>query len=102
MPLHVTYENRVAVIQIEGAFDADRAAKVRALVMSSAPDVTSNVVIDLSKAREVSDVALAAVLDLVGARQRGGLVSFRGLTDRHTRMLRLLASRPRNDEHAPR
>ncbi len=77
------------VVSIRGVFDSSAAARLRAACMESARRRT--VVVDFSHAREITDVALAVLIEQQAAHEGPRLV-FRGLSQRHNRMLRYLGA----------
>ncbi len=80
---------RETVIRVTGVFDRDSAARLRGALTSAWASEPGTVLIDFSLTQEVSDVALAAMLNPL----RGGDVRlrFRGLTQRQRQLIRLLA-----------
>lgn len=87
MDAHVESEPFDAVFSITGAFDPIAASRVRARLAELSPDAF--VVLDFSRAWEVSDLALA-VLAAVLAAPCHPRVLLRGLTHHQERMLRYL------------
>lgn len=89
MSIVISQNGSEAVIRVTGAFDGEAAAKLRAIILGASPAVTTSVTVDLTQAREISDIALAAI---VSARRNSAVqLRIRGLTHRHDRMLHLLA-----------
>ena len=86
--LDIRYEGDLALIRVEGSLDAEGATRVRAFVLGSAP--SSWVLIDLSWAAEVTSIALAALIDLLERDPQH--IRVRGLSERHSPTLRLLAA----------
>jgi hypothetical protein len=85
--IEVTHRGEETVIAVSGVFDAQAAAKLRALF--ARPRMADGVVIDFSRAREITDVALASLLE--GQRTHAVRLRIRGLSQRHDRMLRFLS-----------
>jgi anti-anti-sigma regulatory factor len=86
----ITHDAGEAVIHITGLFDAEAAAKLRSIFMSQSTSPSTQAVIDFTKARDITDIALAALLGVM--RDDRLQVRTRGLTARHNRMLRFLSS----------
>ena len=87
MNAHVGGPTLDAVFSITGCFDPFAASRFRARLADLAPEVS--VVLDFSRAAEVSDLALA-MLASAFERSRHPRVTLRGLTLHHERMLRYL------------
>ena len=80
------------VIAIRGVFDPGAAARLRAACMEAAGSAVGKpLVVDFSRATEVSDIALAILLEQQVA-DEGPRLTFRGLSKRHDRMLRYLGA----------
>jgi anti-anti-sigma regulatory factor len=89
MSLGITNHGGETVIVVTGVFDGEAAAKLRAMFLASSASAPTSVVIDFSRAREITDIALAALVD---ARRKGSVqLRIRGLSERHNRMLRFLS-----------
>ncbi|HET7752305.1 MAG TPA: hypothetical protein VFK85_00225 [Anaeromyxobacteraceae bacterium] len=93
MAIAITQSGRDAVISVQGVFD-DAAAARLLLVLPPSKLGPANVVIDFSKAREITPTGLAALLP--AARGDALDLRFRGLCERHHRILKLL-SKAAND-----
>ncbi len=87
MSVGITRNGDECIISVSGVFDAKAASKLQVVLPSSTAPV--NVVIDFSKAREITDTGLAALLETM--RGSSAQVRARGLSHRHHRMLRLLS-----------
>jgi anti-anti-sigma regulatory factor len=87
--IEVTDEGGETVIAISGVFDGDAASKLRALFTRHPIGDRSGVVVDFTRAREITDVGLAALVD--GQRTHEVQLRIRGLSQRHNRMLRFLS-----------
>jgi hypothetical protein len=93
----ISYEGGEAVIRVDGLFDAEAAAKLRAILRAESALPAPSAIIDFNKARDISDIALAALVELAlpGAPVQ---VRMRGLAARHSRMMRLLADSRREPQ----
>lgn len=81
------------VVAIRGLFDAPAAARLRAACMEAArTNHAKRIVVDFSRATEITDIALAILIEQQVAGE-GPRLRFRGLSKRHNRMLRYLGSR---------
>jgi anti-anti-sigma regulatory factor len=74
------------VISVEGPFDIAAASALRNRVAAVAPD--GHVVVDLARARDIQDLALASLASGLVEDHRD--VQFRGLSHHQERMLRYL------------
>lgn len=78
------------MIAVDGVFDGEAAAKLCALLVDTSFPAPATVVIDFSQAREVTYIALAALLN--APRKEAVRLKVRGLAQRHHRIVRFLAS----------
>ena len=85
----ITCDAGQSVIHVEGPFEVEGASKLRALLMSQRTSNSTRAVIDFTRARDITDIALAAVVEMV--RDERLRVRPRGLSARHSRMLRFLS-----------
>jgi hypothetical protein len=83
------------VFEVDGVFDGEAAAKLCALLAEAPPSTLRSVVLDFSRAREVTYIALAALLD--EKRREARSVRIRGLASRQRRVLRFLAPEEASD-----
>ena len=90
MSIGITHDGSETVIVVNDVFDGEAAAKLRAMFMASPASARTSIVIDFTQAREITAIALAALEDA----RRKDLVQlrFRGLPQRHHRLLRFLSS----------
>jgi hypothetical protein len=87
-----SFEAEGAVIFVGGVFDAAAAVKLRGLArqLDSAVDGATAVVVDFGRAREVTAIGLAALMDAFADGPRAP--RFRGLSQHHRRILQHLAA----------
>ncbi len=86
MTVEVSRDTGRTVITLTATFDGDAAARLRSLLRSGMPaDRNSSIVVDFTRVREVSPVALAALVEDFG--QLRSRVRFRGLSMHANRIL---------------
>jgi anti-anti-sigma regulatory factor len=90
--------NGEAIVSIEGVFDAEAAARLRAMCLDAArTQLLRTVVVDLRAAREVTPVALGVLVEMEAAPE-APRIGFRGLSERQRRMLRYLSAHRENSQ----
>jgi hypothetical protein len=87
MEVHLEYPPGDAVFSITGIFDPVAARRFGSRLAELPPD--ASVVLDFSRAREVSDLALGALATALAASPHPH-IALRGLTHHHERMLQYL------------
>ncbi len=88
MGIEVERSGEETIVRVSGVFDVFAAARLTALLVRGATTDGARVVIDFSRVREISDVALATLVDHQDEHQVR--LRLRGLSQRHNRMLRYL------------
>ncbi len=93
MPLDVSRHGRTTTISVDGTFDADAVARLRNVLheLREGGARSSEVVVDLRRARDVPPIALAALVD--GGREIPRVrVRYVGLSQHAARLLGHLSS----------
>ncbi len=88
MALGITSDAQGSVISVTGVFDAHAAVRLLGM-LPHGEESANDVVVDFSKAREITDPGLAALVN--GTRGSAVRLRARGLSQRHHRMVRLLS-----------
>ncbi len=91
MPLDVSRHGRTTTISVDGTFDADAIARLRNVLQELRDDgaCSSEIVVDLRRARDVPPIALAALVD--GGREIPR-VRYLGLSQHAARLIGHLSS----------
>jgi anti-anti-sigma regulatory factor len=94
MTSRTTFEKRDAIIAVEGTFDTAAAPALRAAIRNAAAEHPATVVVvDFSRARDVTPAGLMALIEEYAP--GAGAVRFRGLSQHQQRILRHLTGRGR-------